>query len=148
MQRACRGGQTDPPAQLAHCAVRWTGQRRRIIELLAVATRPLAVPELVRLLQRSAVSTVYRDLARLEEAGAIERLLGLGAAAYFELREPAHRIRHHLVCMRCGPVVDMSAPAQLVNRILSAAAEAARDRGFHLRSYRLDAVGICGRCRG
>jgi Fe2+ or Zn2+ uptake regulation protein len=134
--------------QLAHCAVRWTGQRLGIIELLAAAPRPLAVPDLLRLLPKSAVSTVYRDLALLEEAGAIERLLGLCAVAYFEIREPTARMRHHLVCLECGPVVDMSAPGELVNRILSAAGEAARDRGFHVRSYRLDAVGLCGCCRG
>ena len=148
MRRARRGGPPDPPMQLAHSALRWTGQRRRIIELLAAAARPLAVPELVRLLPRSAVSTVYRDVALLEEAGAVERLLGLGAVAYFEIREPTARMRHHLVCVQCGPVVDMSAPAELVNRILSAAGEAARDRGFQLSSYRLDAVGLCGCCRG
>lgn len=148
MGPARRADPPDPPTRLAHCAVRWTGQRRRIIELLTVAPRPLAVADLVRLLPRSAVSTLYRDLALLEEAGAIERLLGLGAVAYFEMREPSHRIRHHLVCIECGPVVDLSAPAELVDRILSAADEAARDRGFHLRSYRLDAVGLCGCCRG
>jgi Fur family transcriptional regulator, ferric uptake regulator len=148
MGRARRCAPADPPMQLPHCAVRWTGQRRRIIELLAAATRPLAVSDLLRLLPRTAVSTLYRDLTLLEEAGAIQRLLGLGAVAYFEMREPTHRMRHHLVCLQCGPIVDMSAPAKLVDRILSAAAEPARDRGFQLRSYRLDAVGLCGCCRG
>jgi Fe2+ or Zn2+ uptake regulation protein len=147
MGRARRCVPAEPPMQLPHCAVRWTGQRRRVIELLAAATRPLAVSDLLRLLPRSAVSTLYRDLTLLEEAGAIQRLLGLGAVAYFEMREPTHRMRHHLVCVECGPLVDMSAPAELVDRILSAAGEAARDRGFHLRSYRLDAVGLCGCCR-
>lgn len=128
--------------------MRWTEQRRRLIELLTAATRPLAVHDLVRLLPRSAISTVYRDLAVLEEAGAIERLLGLGAVAYFEIREPPRPTRHHLVCVECGPIVDMNAPDELSNRILSAAGEVARGRGFQLRSYRLDAVGLCTGCRG
>src|SRR5258708_8869433 len=117
MGRARRCAPAEPPTQLPHCAVRWTGQRLRVIELLAAASRPLAVADLLRLLPPTAVSTLYRDLTLLEQAGAIQRLLGLGAVAYFEMRDPTHRMRHHLVCVECGPVVDMSAPAELVDRI-------------------------------
>ena len=88
MRRARRRGPPEPPPPLAPCAMRWTGQRRRVVELLTTATRPLAVSDLLRLLPRTAVSTLYRDLALLEEAGVIERLLGIGGVAYFEGRYP------------------------------------------------------------
>lgn len=77
------------------------------MELLRSATRPLSVSELLGMLPGTAASTLYRDLALLEEAGAVERLLGIGAVAYFEVREPDGRTRHHLVCGRCGPVTDV-----------------------------------------
>lgn len=117
------------------------------MELLAAAPRPLAVSELLGMLPGTAISTLYRDLALLEEAGAVERLLGIGAVAYFELRDPGGRTRHHLVCGRCGPVTDVLPADDLAGRIFSAAADAARDRGFLLRAYRLDALGLCRLCR-
>lgn len=125
----------------------WTGHRQRLVDLLGSATRPLAVSDVLRMLPGTAVSTLDRDLALLEEAGAVERLLGIGAVAYFELRDSGGSIRCHLVCHRCGPVADVRPEDGLAGPLLTAAADAARERGFQLRSYRLDVVGLCRWCR-
>ena len=90
MSQARRRSPPDPSSELfAQIAVRWTRGRRSIVEVLTAAPRPLAASDLLRLLPRTSTSTLYRDLALLEQEGAIERLLGSGAVAHFELRRGA-----------------------------------------------------------
>jgi Fe2+ or Zn2+ uptake regulation protein len=83
-------------------------------------------------------STVYRTLDRLLALGVIERVqLGAGGAV-FHLPHVPH---HHLVCQRCGEVLEI--PATLLDDL---AARVHAEHGFRLRPSASTLVGSCRQC--
>jgi Fe2+ or Zn2+ uptake regulation protein len=124
---------------------RYTTKRRALVEALSRAGRPSATRELVAAAGQPQ-SSVYRNLAVLEQAGAVRRVLTEGGLARYELAEDLTAHHHHLVCRSCGAVEDVTVPEPLereVERVLAAAARRAGFRGF---SHRLDLVGTCRSC--
>ena len=55
---------------------RYTPNRRVVVELLEDAGRPLTIAELLAAGDRLAQSSVYRNLAVLEEVGVVHRVAG------------------------------------------------------------------------
>lgn len=86
-------------------------------------------------------SSVYRTLDRLVELGVLDHVhVGHGAAVY-HLADEAHR-HHHLVCDRCGTVIEVS--PTLLDGV---ARRVARDHGFALDAGHFALSGICASCR-
>ena len=125
---------------------RYTGGRRVLVEALMRAGRPLTVAEIVDCRPALPPSTAYRNLAVLEQATVVRRVQLSGEFARYELSEELTRHHHHLVCVDCGSVVDVTAPAGLEADVTSAAKEVAAAAGFRLESHRLDLIGHCQTC--
>ena len=83
------------------------------------------------------LSTVYRTLERLRDLRILSQTdLGRGCAEYEIVTDQPH---HHLICRRCGRVIDLN------NAYLETTGEAiARDFGFQPI---LDHMAIFGHCR-
>jgi Fe2+ or Zn2+ uptake regulation protein len=126
---------------------RYTANRRALVEALSRAGRPAATPELVASAGQPQ-SSVYRNLAVLERAGAVRRVLTEEGLARYELAEDLTAHHHHLVCDSCGAVEDVTVPEPLEREVERALAAAARRAGFRARSHRLDVVGTCRSCEG
>lgn len=126
---------------------RYTRNRRSVVELLATAPAPSTISELLDRDDVLAQSSTYRSLAVLEEAGVVHRIITTDEHARFELTEDvtgAHH--HHLVCIGCGVVLDVTLPDRLeddLHKALAAAATAERFSGEH---HRVDLVGRCQDC--
>lgn len=133
-------------ARLRAVAGRYTGSRRRLVEVLRDAGQPLTAEEIVRLAEDLALSSVYRNLATLEAAGLVHRLAGHGDFTRFELAEELLGHHHHLACGRCGAMTDVHLPGPLEAELERALTREARRRGFEVASHRLDAVGRCAEC--
>jgi Fur family ferric uptake transcriptional regulator len=87
-------------------------------------------------------ATVYRTMRLLVEAGlAHARDFGPGGTLY----EIAHGRAHHdhLICERCGVVVEFMDPA-----IETRQDKVAHKHGFVLSRHRHELFGLCPRCRG
>lgn len=126
---------------------RYTVERRRIVEALADADRPVTVETLRELSPQVPVSSAYRNLAVLERVGVVERVRTADDHARFELSEElTDHHHHHLVCTGCGTVEDFTVPASLERSLARRLAEVARDRGFSGAGHRLDLVGMCAAC--
>lgn len=127
---------------------RFTTQRRTIVELLRNAGRPLSMPELLESDPSLAQSSVYRNLVVLEQAGVVLRVVTGDEFARYELAEDltGHH-HHHLVCVSCGFIVDVTVPADLEERIDSTLGGLAADHGFSVSDHRLDLLGHCAACR-
>jgi Fe2+ or Zn2+ uptake regulation protein len=83
-------------------------------------------------------STVYRFLDELERLGVVDHVhLGHGPAVY-HLASDAH---HHLVCDRCGTVVEV--PHEVFAALRSRLQE---DFGFSLQPRHFAATGRCRAC--
>jgi Fe2+ or Zn2+ uptake regulation protein len=125
---------------------RYTGRRRRLVDILARAGSPLAIPEIVRRRRDLAVSSVYRNLADLEDAGVVRRVITEEEHGRYELAEDLTGHHHHLLCSNCGRVEDVDLPAGFEQTLDRALDRLARDAGFATVSHRLDLIGLCRDC--
>jgi Fur family transcriptional regulator, ferric uptake regulator len=133
-------------ARLRDDAQRYTPRRRALVELLAEVDQPLTIPQLLERRDGLAQSSVYRNLAVLERAGVVHRILTSDDFARYELAEDLTEHHHHLICSTCGDVTDFTVPAPVEHELETALAKVAREAGFEVRHHRLDLVGTCPRC--
>lgn len=126
---------------------RYTANRRMVVTALAEADAPLTIDGLRGDDGSLALSSTYRNLVVLEEAGVVHRIVTSDDHARFELTEDvtgAHH--HHLVCTDCGLVLDITLPdslEELLHGSLNEAANANRFTGTH---HRIDLIGVCEDC--
>jgi Fe2+ or Zn2+ uptake regulation protein len=135
-------------ARLRRDDQRYTPRRRALVEVLAGTDAPLTIPQIIERRPDLALSSAYRNLAVLERAGVIHRIVTTtDEFARYELAEElTQRHHHHLICAGCGDVADFIVPAPLERRLGEALADAARDAGFRIDHHRLDLVGLCANC--
>ncbi len=128
---------------------RYTPGRRAIVEILSDAQRPLTVPEILESAAGAELrqSSAYRNLAVLLEAGVVRRLAGADEMGRFELAEELTSHHHHLLCLSCGLVTDVTALPRLERALAQAARLAAEETGFAITDHRIDLVGRCSSCR-
>jgi Fur family transcriptional regulator, ferric uptake regulator len=125
---------------------RYTDSRRRLVDVLAGAGQPLTIPEVLERTPGLPQSSVYRNLAVLERAGVVQRVVTADEWARFELAEDLTEHHHHLICNGCGLVKDFTVSDQLERSIDKALAAVAADAGFAVDHHRLDLVGRCADC--
>lgn len=123
---------------------RLTKPRRRVLELLLTASRPLKAYDLVARFhpdRRVAMpATVYRALEFLESAGLIHRLSTLKSYVACDRAFHAHAAAFP-ICECCGASREISPPATLS---LGAAAAAL---GYSIDRVTVEASGRCAACR-
>lgn len=125
----------------------YTAGRRRLVDALADQDRPVTIPQLVEADAGVAVSSAYRNLAVLEQVGAVERIHSGAEHVRFELAEAlVGDHHHHLICESCGRVEDFTVPADVERRIEQTLATVARDARFAATAHRLDLIGTCATC--
>jgi len=125
---------------------RYTPRRRELVEALRRAGNPVATPALVDGAGNLPQSSVYRNLAVLEQAGVARRVITEGGFARFELTEALSEHHHHVVCRSCGAVEDVTIPDRLERSVERALADIAEQTGFAAVSHRLDLIGTCRAC--
>ena len=87
------------------------------------------------------ISTVYRTLELMKELGLVTEIaLGDGRVRYHPAEKGHH---HHLVCQKCGGVIDLPESALLpLKEALS------EDYGFEADLRHLAIFGLCSECQG
>lgn len=139
---------TEITQQLRRMRQRYTSGRRQLVDLLLAQPRPATIPELMDAGAPQSQSSLYRNLAILEQAGAVRRLASVDDVARYELAEELTGHHHHLVCNDCGRIDDVTFPGA-IERALGQAAEAANEqRGYAVDSHRFELVGTCPDCAG
>jgi len=111
---------------------RYTRHRRALIEVLKAAKQPMTIAEILAVGTDLPQSSVYRNLSVFEETGLVQRLVGAGDYARFELAEDL--LGHHEL------------PAELEEEIERTLATLARRKRFQLHAHRLDLMGLCRDC--
>jgi Fe2+ or Zn2+ uptake regulation protein len=135
-------------ARLRADGQRYTVGRRALVAALVAAERPLTIPQLLDTGDGLAQSSVYRNLAVLERASVVHRIVTADDFARYELAEDlTEHHHHHLICSRCGDVTDFTLPGPLEDELDAAAAKVARRTGFSVDRHQLDLVGTCPTCR-
>ena len=116
---------------------RISAQAKSVLEVLAGRRCHLTAEEILESLDHIGTATVYRALDHLTEMGLIRRLsVGKRSAVYEYIRDQ----HMHLVCSRCGSVIDVQADMTGMIR------EAARCCGHQVEFAEVNAHGICKAC--
>jgi Fe2+ or Zn2+ uptake regulation protein len=126
----------------------YTRGRRDLVERLAHAARPMTLPEVLESGAGLRQSSVYRNLAVLEQIGAVVRLNSGGEHARYELAEDILGHHHHLICVECGRIDDVVVPASLERSIDRSLEKVVSEQGsgFVPSAHRLDLLGTCSGC--
>lgn len=125
---------------------RYTPGRRALVEVLTATGRPLTIGEVLEADASLAQSSAYRNLAVLERAGAVHRIVTTDEFARYELDEALTGHHHHLICSVCGSVTDFTVDADLEQALGDSLAAVARRHGFTAEHHRLDLIGRCAEC--
>ena|SRR6266542_1393909 len=125
---------------------RLTPGRRALLDILARASHPLTIAEILRVGQGLALSSAYRNLVVLEQAGVVRKVVTEEDFGRYELAEDLTEHHHHLVCSSCGIVEDLPTDARVEGVMREVAASATELSGFTPKGHRLDMVGLCSNC--
>jgi len=134
------------PDRLRARGLRWTPQRRILVEVLSRTDGHVTGADLVercRELDPGTIpSTVYRTLDVLEELGVLSHSHGAeGREEFHVLPDTEHG---HLYCQRCGRQWELAAD----DRAVMAAVDAfAAERGFAVDVSHLTMIGRCQTCQ-
>ena len=115
---------------------------------LRTSDRPVTADEVAKT-SGVPLSTAYRNLAELCDAGVAVRVGGADRTDRFEIAESltSHH-HHHLVCTDCGVVNDFDPSPQLERLITKEMQSLLTSAGFAESHHLFDVHGICGDCRG
>ena len=132
-------GSARPTASVP--GLRSTRQRAAVAATLGATEGFRSAQELHALLRERGdnvgLTTVYRTLAALAEAGEIDSILREdGEAVYRRCEELAHH--HHLVCRECGRTVEVEGPV-----VETWARKVAAANGYTDVSHTLEIFGRC-----
>ena len=119
-----------------------TKQREAILEVFLSVTGHITGEEIYRKVREAhpgiGYTTVYRTMKLLCEAGLAHEHNFDGTARY----EIAHEHHDHLVCTRCGKIVEFEC-----QKIESAQDRIAADYGFLVLRHRHELYGHCADCQ-
>jgi Fur family ferric uptake transcriptional regulator len=122
-----------------------TTQRELVAEVVLTAPGHLSADDVeARLKDRGAhvgKATVYRTLDLLTESGMIARRdFGEGFRRYERI--PGRQHHEHLICLRCGRVIEF-----INERLERMKALIAEEYGFRHHHHRLEIFGTCPECQ-
>jgi Fe2+ or Zn2+ uptake regulation protein len=118
-----------------------------VVEALAGADGPRSAAELTEDLGPGVpLSSLYRSLALLEEAGVVTPHFGARGVTRYELAEWLTGHHHHLVCLDCGTVEDVALPRTYEESVEELVEGIGALSSFTPLSHALEIEGRCSRC--
>lgn len=133
--------------RLGDHAVRYTRGRRTVVATLADAGGPLSAAELHTTVGGDLpLSSIYRSLAVLEDAGVLAPHHGAKGLTRYELAEWLLGHHHHLVCMDCGSVEDVEVTARHETQVDRIVGEISSASSFTPLNHAFEIQGRCSRC--
>lgn len=127
--------------------IRYTSGRQAVIKALQRAGGPRSAAELRARLRSVPLSSLYRSLATLDEAGVLRKHHDADGLARFELAEWLAGHHHHLVCIECGVVKDVEIGEDSEAAMRKIAAQVAARAEYKMSDHVLEVEGVCSNCR-
>jgi Fur family transcriptional regulator, ferric uptake regulator len=127
--------------------IRLTSGRRTIVRSLGIADGPRSASDLYSAIGDAVpLSSIYRSLAVLEEAGVISPHYSTKGVTRYELAEWLMGHHHHLVCIECGQVEDIEIAAEIETQLEEIVESIGQQVSFTPRDHALEIEGLCSRC--
>ena len=132
---------------MAESQVRFTKGRRVVIQALFDADGPKSAAELSEVIGSAVpVSSLYRTLAVLEEAGVLAPHYSSPGLTRYELAEWLSGHHHHLVCIDCGQVEDLPVDDTTEDQLRALVSTVAESVSFSETNHALEIEGRCAKC--
>jgi Fur family ferric uptake transcriptional regulator len=134
-------------------AFRWTLTRKAILDLLSETSKHLSAKEihktLLQLFPGIGLSTVYRTLDLLVRSDLINKLdIGDGKSRYEYRSDRKKAHHHHLVCTKCGKIIDYSDFLdEEVELFIEAEKNILGKYNFQVQDHNIEFYGLCKDCR-
>lgn len=133
--------------RLGEHEIRYTRGRQRVVAALAGAGGPMSAAELHgELAQDLPLSSIYRSLSVLEDAGVLSPHHGAKGLTRYELAEWLRGHHHHLVCIDCGSVEDVDVEDNHETEVDRIVHEISSAASFIPINHALEIEGRCARC--
>jgi Fur family ferric uptake transcriptional regulator len=132
---------------------RWTVPREAILGLLSRTTKHMSAKEiyaaLIKFNPGIGLTTIYRTLDLLYRTGLINKVvLGDGQARYEFRSENGKSHHHHLICTRCGRIIDYSEfEEEELELIKKTEKHLSKKFDFKIRDHNIEFLGLCNKCQ-
>jgi Fur family ferric uptake transcriptional regulator len=94
------------------------------------------------------LTTVYRTLEMLVASGIVARIdAGDGKARYEFKKTPEEDPHFHLICKKCGSIINVDSDKELEKHINMAKEKYVKDYGFKVDNLQLRFYGLCKKCK-
>lgn len=138
---------SEVEARLSTADVRYTRGRRQVVSALSRADGPRSAAELHADIGSAVpLSSLYRSLTVLEESHIVVPHLGKRGVIRYELAEWLQGHHHHLVCVDCGSVEDVSVSEEYEERVHDVVSRISESLSFTALNHVLEIEGRCRRC--
>lgn len=121
----------------------YSKQREIILDVLTKHAIHPTAEELLEFLKHDnsnvGMTTLYRNLNQLAEAGLIKKIDGLEAPAHFDHNTFNH---YHFICEKCKRVFDI--PSEIAPDLVE---NTQKKTGFEIKSHDIVFHGICSECK-
>ena len=127
--------------------IRYTRGRKAVVDALAGAAGPMSAAEVTDVVGDTVpLSSLYRTLSVLEQAGVVTHHLGAKGLTRYELAEWLTGHHHHLVCVECGQVSDIEIPSSHEKNVRELVSQIASLADFQPSDHALEIEGRCVNC--
>ena len=140
--------------RLENSGFRITKAREVILGILESTPEHLSAEDIFMLIRREypgiGLTTVYRTLDILENAGIVDKFDFSLDRAKYELSEEysGKKHHHHLICKRCGKIIDYTEFLDSeMDYIRKTESELSRKYGFSIEKHMIHFYGICPECK-
>jgi Fe2+ or Zn2+ uptake regulation protein len=128
--------------------VRYTKGRRRVVAAMMETDGPRSAAELHDVVGTTVpLSSLYRSLTVLEEAGIVVPHFAAKGLTRYELAEWITGHHHHVICIECGAVEDIEVPPPYESEVAQLVDAIGATIAFTPTSHTLEIEGRCRRCR-
>ena len=136
-------------ATLRRYGYKLTPQRRVVIHALTSSQDHLTPAAIFHIVSQEhagiGLVTIYRTLKLLAELDLICELHTGDDCPSYTAGTPQHH--HHLICSRCGKVVDFSGTSIIEPSLSTLEARLSHESGFRIDDHLLEFTGLCQLCQ-
>jgi Fur family ferric uptake transcriptional regulator len=132
---------------------RWTIPREVILNLLSRASGHMSAKDIYASLYSMypgiGLTTIYRTLELLHRLGFVHKVATSNGQSRYELRsEDKKEHHHHLICIKCGKIIDYRDFVQEELELVKKTEETlAKKHNFLIKDHNIEFVGLCEKCR-
>lgn len=128
--------------------LRYTSNRKALVSALDRTSGPLTVDELYQATRpRVPFSSIYREVRALMDARVLSLHHSADRSNRFELAEWLSGHHHHMVCVRCMAITDVSLNPEAERHLAELSGEAARKARYVMTDHSLEIEGVCPECQ-